>query len=362
MRFGIFFAGVMGIGLLAMFSPAGGNKNTQKPTTAKPRPLSYVSSSGYDLRPIDTSKEEWKKLLSSEQFNITCESGTEPRFQNAYYNEKRKGIYVSVCGGLPLFRSDHKYDSGTGWPSFFQPFDPDHIIERPDHSIFGMPRIELLDARSGAHIGHVFDDGPQPTGKRYCINSAALKFIPDGEPLPKESQPLPHEEIERLRKNMKVETAMFGAGCFWGVEEAFRTIPGVIDTEVGYAGGSMDNPTYRQVCSDTTGHAEVVQVKFDPNGVSYDQLLDVFWKSHDPTQVNRQGPDVGSQYRSVIFATGPEQEKIAQASKEKLEAGGKYKKPIATSIEKAPTFYAAEDYHQEYLFKRGMGSCHVPGT
>jgi peptide-methionine (S)-S-oxide reductase len=156
------------------------------------------------------------------------------------------------------------------------------------------------------------------------------------------------------------QKAMFGAGCFWGVEEAFRQVPGVIETTVGYSGGTTKNPTYKDVCTDRTGHVEVVLVEYDPAQVGYDKLLEVFWKAHNPTQVNRQGPDVGSQYRSVIFVYSPEQEAAAKASKEKLAASGKFKQPIATAIEPAREFYKAEEYHQKYLFKRGLGSCHVP--
>ena len=163
------------------------------------------------------------------------------------------------------------------------------------------------------------------------------------------------------KDKVMTQKAMFGAGCFWGVEESFRQIPGVVETAVGYSGGSTKNPTYKDVCGDRTGHVEVVQIEFDPAKVSYDQLLDVFWKSHNPTQMNRQGPDVGTQYRSVIFFTSPEQEAAAKASKEKLAASGKYKQPIATAIEPAREFYKAEDYHQKYLMKRGLGTCHVPG-
>jgi len=157
---------------------------------------------------------------------------------------------------------------------------------------------------------------------------------------------------------MATEKATFGAGCFWGVEEEFRKIPGVLDAAVGYAGGTMDNPTYRDVCTDRTGHAEVVEVDFDPSVVSYDRLLDVFWNAHDPTQVNRQGPDVGTQYRSVIFTHSPDQESAARASRDRLDQSGRFRRPIATQIEPAPKFWRAEDYHQQYLAKRGLGSCH----
>jgi peptide-methionine (S)-S-oxide reductase len=158
---------------------------------------------------------------------------------------------------------------------------------------------------------------------------------------------------------MNMEKATFGAGCFWGVEAAFRQVPGVADAVVGYSGGTMENPTYRDVCTDRTGHAEVVQVTYDPAKVSYDQLLDVFWKMHDPTQVNQQGPDVGTQYRSAIFFHTPEQEREAKASKEKLQKSGRFSRPIATEITPAKPFYKAEDYHQRYLEKRGIASCHI---
>lgn len=156
-----------------------------------------------------------------------------------------------------------------------------------------------------------------------------------------------------------MEKATFGAGCFWGVEETFRKIKGVKDTAVGYAGGALKSPTYQEVCTDQTGHAEVVQVSYNPAEVSYDQLVDVFWSVHNPTTLNRQGPDVGTQYRSVIFFHSPEQEAVARASKEKLEKSGRYNRPIVTQIVPAPVFYRAEEYHQRYLEKRGVSSCHI---
>jgi peptide-methionine (S)-S-oxide reductase len=154
--------------------------------------------------------------------------------------------------------------------------------------------------------------------------------------------------------------ALFAAGCFWGVEAAFRQVPGVIDTAVGYSGGTTHDPTYHDVCTGTTGHAETVEVLFDPAAVSYDRLLDVFWDNHDPTQLNRQGPDWGTQYRSAIFYLDPAQEATARAAKAKLEASGRYRRPVVTEITAAGPFCRAEDYHQQYLEKRGLASCALP--
>ncbi len=155
------------------------------------------------------------------------------------------------------------------------------------------------------------------------------------------------------------EKATFGAGCFWGVEAAFRQVEGVVGTAVGFEGGTLPNPTYRDVCTDRTGHAEVVEVEYDPSLVSYERLLEVFWENHDPTTLNRQGPDVGAQYRSAIFCHSPEQEAAARKSKEEMQRSGKFHLEIVTSIEPATTFYRAEEYHQQYLEKRGLASCHI---
>ena len=155
------------------------------------------------------------------------------------------------------------------------------------------------------------------------------------------------------------ETATFAAGCFWGVEAAFRQAPGVVDTVVGYTGGSVPNPTYEDVCTDRTGHAEAVRVEFDPARVSYDRLLDLFWENHDPTTKNRQGPDVGTQYRSAIFFHSAEQEKAASESKDRLEKSGRYRRPVVTEIVPAKEFWQAEEYHQRYLEKRGLAHCRI---
>ena len=157
----------------------------------------------------------------------------------------------------------------------------------------------------------------------------------------------------------QLEKATFGAGCFWGVEAAFRQVPGVTATAVGYEGGTLKNPTYKDVCTDTTGHAEVVQVDFDPALVSYETLLNVFWENHNPTTLNYQGPDHGTQYRSAIFTHSPEQQTEAEASKDKWNQSGRFKRPIVTEVVPAQTFYVAEDYHQQYLEKRGLSTCHI---
>lgn len=154
-------------------------------------------------------------------------------------------------------------------------------------------------------------------------------------------------------------TATFAAGCFWGVEETFRQTPGVLETTVGYTGGRLDHPTYEQVCSDRTGHAEAVEIRFDPSRISYSQLLEMFWKLHDPTTLNRQGPDVGSQYRSAVFYHDDQQREQAEAMKRRLDESGAFPRPIVTEVAPASTFWPAEDYHQQYVHKRGGGSCHV---
>jgi peptide-methionine (S)-S-oxide reductase len=164
---------------------------------------------------------------------------------------------------------------------------------------------------------------------------------------------------QHTKESIKMEKATFAAGCFWGVEATFRQIKGVKATAVGYTGGTLANPTYEDVCTDRTGHAEAVEVEYDPAQVAYEQLLDVFWNNHDPTTRDRQGPDVGTQYRSVIFFHTPEQQVAAIAAKERLEQSGKYHRPIVTQIVPATTFWRAEDYHQQYLEKRGMSNCHI---
>lgn len=271
--------------------------------------------------------------------------GTEKPFDNAYWNNKKPGIYVDVVTGEPLFSSTDKFESNTGWPSFTKPIEKESVAESPDTSN-GMRRIEVRSQSSKGHLGHVFEDGPKPTGMRYCINSAALKFIPL-----EEMEKAGYSKFLYLFK--KTETAYFAAGCFWGVQSAFDDVKGVISTSAGYMGGKTKNPTYDDVCTDKTGHAETVRVEYDSSLISYEGLVDIFWKAHDPTTPNRQGPDAGTQYRSAIFYANENQKKQALAFKEKLEKSGKFKRKIVTKISPAGEFYKAEEYHQKYYEKKG---------
>jgi peptide methionine sulfoxide reductase msrA/msrB len=302
---------------------------------------------------------ELKKQLSPEQFAVTQQCGTEPAFRNAYWDNHKPGIYVDVVSGEPLFSSLDKFDSGTGWPSFTRPLKGTDIVEKTDRE-FGMVRTEVRSKVADSHLGHVFEDGPADKGgMRYCINSASLRFIPVEEMAQAGyGAYLAPFVTAGLIKAPVQETAILAGGCFWGMEEIIRKIPGVTKTTVGYTGGTTANPKYEDVTTGRTGHAEAIEVVFDSTRLSYDSLLDYFFRMHDPTTLNRQHNDVGTQYRSAIFYTSDAQKQTAE--RVKREQSGKFTRPITTQIAAATKFYSAEDYHQKYLVKNPGGyTCHV---
>ena len=322
------------------------------------------------------SDEEIRKRLTPEQYKVTQKEGTEPAFRNEYWDNHQAGIYVDVVSGEPLFSSLDKFESGTGWPSFTRPLDPANVTTKTDRT-FWMTRTEVRSKHADSHLGHVFDDGPAPTGQRFCMNSASMRFVPVekleeegyGQYLPLFGKPAPAGDAAKPAGAVKPaasktstgrrEVAVLAGGCFWGMEEILRGIPGVVETIAGYTGGTTPNATYEDVHTGRTGHAESVRIVFDPDKLSYEDLLGWFFRMHDPTTPNRQGNDVGTQYRSAIFYENDEQKRIAEKVKASVDASGKWKRPITTEIVAATEFWPAEDYHQNYLQKHPGGyTCH----
>jgi len=275
--------------------------------------------------------------LTSEEEKVILFKGTERPFSGKYNDFSEKGTYICKQCGSPLYKSSDKFKSECGWPSF-----DDEIkgaVKRvPDAD--GM-RTEIVCANCGAHLGHVFiGEGLTPKNIRHCVNSISLEFVP--------------ADSNRMETN---DTAIFAGGCFWGVEYHMHSIDGVISTEVGYTGGHIEQPTYRDVCTHTTGHAEAVRVVFNTQKTDYEKIARMFFEIHDPTQVNRQGPDIGDQYRSEIFYRNNSQKEIAEKLISILQQKG-FK--IATRVDPATTFWKAEEYHQQYYEKEGQTPyCHV---
>lgn len=303
------------------------------------------------VQKVVKTEAEWRAQLSPKQYEITRDKGTEPRFCGTLLDNKKDGVYTCVCCNLPLFESKSKFNSGTGWPSFFQSIAQENVAEHRDTS-YGMVRTEILCARCDAHLGHVFEDGPRPTGLRYCLNSESLNFtnITDVKQL---ADPAAEENAsmknDAMKPNSTYAHAVLAGGCFWCVEAVFEELAGVIEVTSGYAGGSAETADYKTVCTGTTGHAEVVQITYDPAKIDYEKLLEVFFGTHDPTTLNQQGNDVGTQYRSAIFFESDEQKEIAKAYIDDLNEAKVFKGPIVTTLEPLKKFFPAEQYHQNYV-------------
>jgi methionine-S-sulfoxide reductase len=306
-----------------------------------------LSNSGYDITPL--SREEVARLakkLDPEAYRVTQKAGTEAPFCGNLLDNKKEGTYLCVVCGLPSSRASTSSTRGPAGPA------SSGSSTRPTWLGPWTARSEWSASRSTApaavaHLGHVFPDGP-PADGRTPLPELRLADLPrEGGPVPPESRPV------------KAETAYFAAGCFWGVQHWFSRGPGVLEATSGYMQGRTEKPTYRQVCDGDTGHAETVKVVYDANRISYRRLVEAFFAMHDPTQLNRQGPDVGDQYRSGIWTVDAEQARTAREVLAGLEKGGAFGgKKVVTLVEPAKAFWPAEEYHQEYLAKNGA-SCHV---
>jgi peptide methionine sulfoxide reductase msrA/msrB len=326
--------------LLPMFMlNACGQTGTKQNSTEKPMAMENVISkpenpyySNTDTSKLVLSDDQWKKVLSPDLYAVARHADTERAFTGTMWKSDTKGTYYCAACGLKLFKSDQKFASSCGWPSFFEQENKNSITFKDDNS-YGMRRIEALCGRCGSHLGHLFDDGPEPTGKRYCMNAVSLDFVPEG---------------TTPQSSGNLDTIVLGGGCYWCVEAVYENLEGVEKVVSGFAGGTVENPSYEEVCTGRTGAAEVVQITFDKTKTNLDEILKVFFTVHDPTTLNRQGADAGTQYRSVIFYKNPEQMKAAESIIAELNMAKVYNDKIVTTLEPFTAFYKAKDYHQNY--------------
>lgn len=285
---------------------------------------------------VEKSENEWKELLTAEQFQIARLKGTERAGSGAFCERHEPGLYGCICCGSVLFDARTKFESGSGWPSFTKPV-ADNAIKYVKDTSWGMTRVEVLCNACDAHLGHVFPDGPAPSGLRFCINSASMQLI---------------------EEDQQKATAVFGGGCFWCTEAVFQQLKGVNQVVSGYAGGHIKNPTYREICSGRTGHAEVIEVSHNPNEIGYKDLLKIFFSTHDPTTLNRQGYDQGTQYRSIILTRDEDENQVAKQVREEMQ--DYFDDPMVTEIKTLEHFYPAEADHQNfYNDNPGQPYCNV---
>jgi peptide methionine sulfoxide reductase msrA/msrB len=295
--------------------------------------------------------------LSPEQYYVTQTNGTERPFTGEYWDNHEPGIYVDVVSGEPLFASVNKFDSGTGWPSFTKPIEPANVAEKRDVSHL-MIRTEVRSVHGDSHLGHVFSDGPRSEGGlRYCINSASLRFIHlddlEAEGYGEYKKLFTTEEAQMTN----YKKAILAGGCFWGMQDLIRKQPGVVTTRVGYTGGRNAHATYRN----HPGHAEAIEITYDPARTDYRALLEFFFQIHDPTTKNRQGNDVGTSYRSAIFYLDDEQKRVALDTIADVDASGLWPGKVVTEVTPAGDFWDAEPEHQDYLERYPSGyTCHFP--
>jgi peptide methionine sulfoxide reductase msrA/msrB len=294
------------------------------------------------------------KALTPDQFRVTQRNGTEPAFTGEFWDHHEPGIYVDVVSGEPLFASLDKFDSGTGWPSFTKPIA--NVVTKRDFKML-FPRTEVRSAKAGSHLGHVFKDGPRNRGgMRYCINSAALRFV-HRDDLEAQGYGEYIKVFEKEERMSEYKTAVLAGGCFWGMQDLIRRQPGVISTRVGYTGGRNANATYRN----HPGHAEAVEIVYDPAQTDFRALLEFFFQIHDPTTKDRQGNDVGSSYRSAIFYLDDAQKQVAVDTIADVDASGLWPGTVVTEVVPASDFWEAEPEHQDYLLRIPNGyTCHYP--